>query len=64
MATLEKYLERLRKRRVEFAVSAVDNPGELTAANLGYLKGRGDGLKDAEKLVKEVLEEDRKGQEL
>lgn len=61
MATLEKYLDRLKKRRIEFAVQAVKSPGALTAANLGYIKGRGDGLEEAEKLVEEVLHEEEKG---
>ena len=57
MATLERYLDRLKKLRVEFAVSAMENPGPLTEGNFGYLKGQADGLKRAEKLIDEVLTE-------
>lgn len=59
MATLDKYLGRLRDLKIRFAVGALENPGELSASNMGYLKGRYDGLKEAEKLLNEVLNEEK-----
>jgi malonyl CoA-acyl carrier protein transacylase len=58
MATLEKYLGKLKDLRSAHAMAVVTNPGEITERNYAYAVGYSQGLLKAEKLLDEVLEEE------
>jgi hypothetical protein len=63
MASLEKYLERLRAMRKQHAWEVANKPqiGSRPAGEAYmYAVGFASGLDQAEKLVAEVLEEDKK----
>ena len=59
MATLDKYLGKLRDHRVQHAVAAIDTPAEVSEKNYAYVIGYNSGLKMAEKLLQEVLNEEK-----
>lgn len=67
MATLEKYLGKLRELRLKHAWESTTKPqiGSRPAGEAYmYVIGFQSGLDQAEKLVNEVLDEEKKGQDL
>lgn len=64
MATLEQYRERLRKVRQQHAWEGMTNPqmgGRPAGEAYMYVLGHQSGLERAEKLVQEILDEEKKG---
>lgn len=55
MATLEKYLTKLKTFKTEMALAAIESPSEITERNYAYATGFNAGLRQAEKLLDEVL---------
>lgn len=64
MATLDKYLGKLRDHSMSHAVGVVRNPGEISERNYAYACGYQSGLRMAEKLLNEVLNEEKKGDQV
>lgn len=64
MATLEKYLGKLRDLRLKHAVESVTKPqmsGRPAGEAYMYVIGFQSGLNEAEKLINEVLNDEKKG---
>lgn len=57
MATLEQYLDKLKKHRVQYAVEILDK--SPPSSDFGYIKGYADGLKKAEMLIDELFRDEK-----
>ena len=57
MTPTNKYLDRLKALRLQYPVQALENPGSITGEIFGVHVGVMKGLKMAENLFNEVLEE-------
>lgn len=58
MAALEKFLDRLKRRKVEEALSGLRTPVSKDAFELGRLCGIQHGLTIAEQLLHEAIKDD------